>query len=105
MGNKRSQNKTFTPIGQVLESIMDQYRSRNRGGVLHLVHVWEKAVGKPISDNAKPFAINGSLLLVHVTSSAWLFQLRFLKSELLEKINQGLSHQTIEDIKFKIGPL
>lgn len=105
MGNKRPQNKTFTPIGSVLESIMGQYRSRSRGGVQHLVHVWEKAVGTPISDNAKPFAINGSLLLVHVASSAWLFQLRFLKPELLEKINQGLTHQKIEDIKFKIGPL
>jgi predicted nucleic acid-binding Zn ribbon protein len=103
MEKKRQPNNTFTPIGQVLESILDQCRSNSGGGILHLVHVWEKAVGPPISDNAKPFAVKGSLLLVHVSSSAWLHQLRFLKADLLEKVNQGLENERIEDIKFKIG--
>jgi predicted nucleic acid-binding Zn ribbon protein len=103
MEKKRPPNSTFTPIGQVLESILDQCRSDSGGGILHLVHVWEKAVGPPISDNAKPFAVKGSLLLVHVSSSAWLHQLRFLKAELLEKVNLGLKNERIEDIKFKIG--
>jgi len=103
MEKKRQPSHTFTPIGQVLESILDQCRSTSGGGILQLVHVWEKAVGPPISDNAKPFAVKGSLLLVHVSSSAWLHQLRFLKAELLEKVNHGLKNERIEDIKFKIG--
>ena len=103
MDKKRQPNNTFTPIGRVLDSILDQYRSDSAGGILHLVHVWEKTVGPPISDNAKPFAVKGSLLLVHVSSSAWLHQLRFLKTELLEKLNHNLKNERIEDIKFKIG--
>jgi len=103
MEKKRQPNSTFTPIGQVLDSILDQCRSESGGGILHLVHVWEKAVGPPISDNTKPFAVKGSLLLVHVSSSAWLHQLRFLKAELLEKLNHSLKNERIEDIKFKIG--
>jgi predicted nucleic acid-binding Zn ribbon protein len=105
MQKKRQPNKTFTPIGRVLESILVQYRSDSSGGILHLANVWEKAVGPPISDNAKPFAVKGSLLLVHVSSSAWLHQLQFLKSDLLEKLNRGLKNERIEDIKFKIGPI
>ena len=105
MEKKRLPNNTFTPIGRVLESILDRCRSDSRGGILHLVHVWQKAVGLPISDNAKPFAVKGSLLLVHVSSSAWLHQLQFLKAELLDKLNQGLKNERIEDIKFKIGPM
>ncbi len=105
MQKKRLPNKTFTPLGRVLKSILDQCRSDSSGGILHLRHVWETAVGAPISDNAKPFAVKGSLLLVHVSSSAWLHQLQFLKTELLEKLNLGLKNDRIEDIKFKIGPL
>jgi predicted nucleic acid-binding Zn ribbon protein len=105
MEKKRLPNKTFTPIGRVLESILDQCRSNSAGGILHLRHVWENAVGTPISDNAKPFAVKGSLLLVHVSSSAWLHQLQFLKTELLDKLNLRLKNQRVEDIKFKIGPL
>ena len=105
MEKKRLPNKIFTPIGRVLESILDQCRSDSGGGIQHLAHVWEKAVGPPISDNAKPFAVKGSLLLVHVSSSAWLHQLQFLKVELLEKLNDNLKNERIEEIKFKIGPV
>lgn len=103
MEKKSRPTSTFTPIGQVLDSILDQCRSESGGGILHLVQVWEKAVGPPISENAKPFAVKGSILLVHVSSSAWLHQLCFLKAELLEKLNHSLANQRIEDIKFKIG--
>ena len=102
---KRSPNKTFTPIGSILETILDQCRSNSGGGIEHLINVWEDAVGPPIAENAKPFAVKGALLLVHVSSSAWMHQLRFLKTELLDKLNRGLVGQRIEDIKFKIGPL
>lgn len=105
MEKKRLSNNTFTPIGRVLDSILDQCRTDSAGGILHLVHVWEKVVGPPISDNAKPFAVKGSLLLVRVSSSAWLHQLQFLKVELLDKLNHGLKNERIEDIKFKIGPV
>lgn len=105
MKKKRSPGNTFTPIGLVLDAILDQCRSDSSGGLLHLVQVWQKMAGPPISDNAKPFAIKGSLLLVHVSSSAWLHQLRFLKTELLDKLNHELKSGHIDDIKFKIGPL
>lgn len=103
MNKKRPPNKTFTSIGRVLESILDQCRSDSSGGILHLIQVWDNAVGPPISENAKPFAVKGSLLLVHVSSSTWMHQLRFLKTELLDKLNRGLENEHIEDIKFKIG--
>lgn len=104
MEKKRSPNVEFTPIGQVLETLLDQYRSNSSGGILHLIRVWKNTVGAPISDNAKPFAVKGRLLLVHVSSSAWLHQLHFLKTDLLEKLNLALQkNQRIEDIKFKIG--
>lgn len=105
MYKKRLPNTAFTPIGQVLKSILDQCRSDHGGGIRYWVRVWNQTVGPPISDNAKPFAVKGSLLLVHVSSSAWLHQLQFLRAELLEKLNQSLDIPQIDDIKFKIGPL
>ncbi len=105
MSTTKRPSDSFTPIGQVLETIVDQCRSSTSGGILNLIRVWEAAVGSPIRDNAKPFAVKGALLLVHVSSSAWLHHLQFLKAELLEKLNHGLTNQRIDDIKFKIGPM
>ncbi|PID39990.1 MAG: hypothetical protein CR984_05535 [Proteobacteria bacterium] len=105
MTKKRATNETFTPIGRVLDTILNQCRSDNAGGIAYLRRVWEAAVGRPICDNATPFAVKGNLLLVHVSSSVWLHQLQFLKSELLEKLNLCLANGKITDIKFKIGSL
>ena len=105
MANKRPTNKVFTPLGQVLGDILDQCRSRSGGGISHVTRAWQKAIHTPISDNAKPYAINGSLLLVFVSSSVWLHQLRFLKDELIDRLNAELEEGKISDIKFKIGPV
>jgi predicted nucleic acid-binding Zn ribbon protein len=103
MTQKRGTNDTFTPIGTVLDTILERCRADSAGGIAYLGRIWDAAVGAPICDNARPFAVKGSLLLVHVSSSVWLHQLRFLKAEILEKLNRGLAHGKITDIKFKIG--
>ena len=105
MAAKKKSGEAFTPIGKVLATIIDDCRKQSRGGIQHLIHAWDQALGPPISQNARPFAIKGSLLLVHVSSSAWMHQLRFLKHDLLEALNRVLGDDRISDIKFKIGPL
>ena len=102
---KRPTNQSFTPIGDVLDGIIEQCRSDSQGGIAHLIRIWDQTIGSPIADNARPFAVKGALLLVHVSSSAWMHQLQFLKSELLDKLNGGLENEHIDEIKFKIGPL
>ncbi|WP_419656992.1 conserved uncharacterized, DUF721 [Desulfosarcina variabilis str. Montpellier] len=102
---KRSPNNAFTPVGQVLSSILEQCRSKNAGGIAHIAQVWQQSVGAPIAENAKPYAMKGTLLLVHVSSSVWLHQLQFLKDELIDCLNRELEQGQIIDMKFKIGPV
>ena len=66
---------------------------------------WDNLVGASIAANARPAVFKGKLLLVHVTSSTWLQQLQFLKTEMIRKINAEFGQTLVEDIKFKIGPL
>lgn len=103
MEKKRPSDNSLKPLGQVLTSILDQCRSNNAGGIAYIANIWQQAVGAPIADNAKPYAMNGSLLLVHVSSSVWLHQLQFLKNELIDCLNRELEKGRIVDIKFKIG--
>lgn len=105
MDRKKRTRTPFTPIGQVLTSVLEQCRSANNGGIMHLITVWDRVIAPPIVDNARPFAVNGTLLLLHVSSSVWLHQLRFLKADLLDALNRELTDGPLTDIKFKIGPL
>ena len=62
-------------------------------------------MGKAIAKNARPAAFKGKLLLVEVSSSTWMHQLQFLKSDIIEKINDAFGKEMVAEIKFKIGTL
>jgi predicted nucleic acid-binding Zn ribbon protein len=66
---------------------------------------WQDVVGPTIAENARPEAIKGKLLLVNVSSAPWMQQLQFLKAELVEKLNESLGREVVQDIRFKIGPV
>jgi predicted nucleic acid-binding Zn ribbon protein len=100
---KKEQSSEASHIGVVLSRLVAQLRPEVREGMLAVWQVWERAVGVEIARNARPAAFKGSLLLVHVTNSAWLHHLHFLKKDLLLRINTELGKPLVTEIKFKIG--
>ena len=93
------------PLGSILKKAL---KTSNIAVDLELYELWEQwadLVGPDIAQNARPGAIKGSLLLVHVSSAPWMQQLQYLKYELMEKLNKALGRPVIQDIRFKIGPI
>ena len=95
--------KFFTHIGDILPPAMGAYRSREDGELTQIWKLWSSAVGPAISENTRPAAFKGTLLIVHAASSAWVHQLQFLKKDIIEKVNQSLGKKLVKDIKFRIG--
>ena len=92
-------------LGAILEKTLKSFRPKHDMEMLRIFDLWEDAVGESISTNTRPAAFKGDLLLVHVSSSAWMHHLYFQKQELLEKINSALGHDLVRELKFKIGPM
>ena len=94
--------KEFVHIGQLLKTVLRTCRPADiqLAGVWK---IWDQTVGPAIAENARPQAFKQRLLLVQVSSPDWIQQLRFLKKDLIAKLNQALGEACIEDIKFKIG--
>ena len=105
MSRSRKENRNFVPIGQVIGDILNQNRMQTDSSLIRVWDIWEKAVGGAIATNTQPAAFKGDLLIVHATSSSWLQQLRFLKADILSKVNQHLGQTKVKDIRFKIGPV
>lgn len=103
MVEDRRNRKTFAHIGTVVENVLKQYRPQRDQDLIQVWEVWEQAVGKALADNAKPAAVKGAVLLVHVSSSTWLHHMRFLEAEMIEKINKALEGPKVKSIKFKVG--
>ena len=95
----------FVHIGNVIDGVLKNYRSKPDFELTEIWRLWDETVGESIAQNARPAAFKGKLLIVHVISSTWIHQLQFLKTDLMAKINAALGKPLIQEIKFKIGPL
>lgn len=63
---------------------------------------WKDLVGETISAHTQPQEISRGRLIVKVDSSAWLHQLRFLKSDILEVLQQKVGEEIVKDICFTV---
>jgi hypothetical protein len=43
-------------------------------------------------------------LLVHVSNSTWLYHLRYMEKELIDRLNRSARGIRVNALKFKIGP-
>ena len=101
----RKKKTEFVHIGSIIDNVLKMYGRDSDTGLAEIWNLWNSIVGSTIAENAKPAAIKGGLLLVHVASSAWIHQLQFLKDDIITTMNMALGKEMIDDIKFKIGPL
>lgn len=92
-------------IGDILNKVVKTCRPETDKEMEGIWSLWEDVIGKTIAENARPQALKGSILLVHVSSSVWMQQLRFLEKDIIHKINAASDKKPIEEIKFKIGPI
>jgi predicted nucleic acid-binding Zn ribbon protein len=100
----RRQRAKAEHIGDVLDQLLHSLRPEFNARVTELWLAWPAVVGPAVSDNTRPVAVNNRTLLVHVSSSAWLHQLQFLKREILQGLNAAVEAVDLDDIVFKIGP-
>ncbi|MEE4357999.1 MAG: DUF721 domain-containing protein [Desulfococcaceae bacterium] len=102
---QRKNQKSFLHIADILSETVAVYRTESDQELTRIWKCWDSAVGPAIAENTRPAAFKGSLLIVHVSASAWVHQLQYLKQELMEKINRVLGKKLVEDIRFKIGDI
>ena len=108
MTPSEKKNKGFEPLGDILKGAIEKWLDQDAGpggAVARIWSVWETAVGTEIAENAQPALLKGDTLVVHVVSSTWTQQLRFLKQDMIHNINQAAGKPLISNITFKIGTL
>jgi hypothetical protein len=67
--------------------------------------IWKEAVGPQVAGHARPERISNRVLRVRVDHNTWLQQLHFMKTLILERLNERLGAGTFIDIELRIGNL
>ena len=98
MKNRRKKQKELVPLGSVLPNLLKSIRTGSDAQLVEVWELWDDVVGETIAKNARPAAFKGS-------SSTWMHQLQFLKTDIIEKINDAFGKEMVDEIKFKIGTL
>ena len=101
---RKKRKVKFVHISSVIGDVLKKYRHETDAELVQVWQIWDDVVGNVIAQNAKPAAIRGRILLVHVNSSSWIHQLQFLKKEMILKLNGAFGKTLVDDLKFKIGP-
>ncbi|MBF0241147.1 MAG: DUF721 domain-containing protein [Desulfamplus sp.] len=90
-------------ISEILDSILKNIRPSSDIGMTTIWQIWSTTVGDAIAKETKPGAFKDGNLIVHVSSSVWMQQLKYLKKDIIDKLNKYLNANMVRDIIFKIG--
>ncbi len=63
---------------------------------------WGEIVGTDLGKRIFPRRLKGRLLVISVSSSAWMQEMSYLKAALIEKIGQAAGPEIVTDIKFTL---
>lgn len=90
----------FTVLKDILKRVL---REQAFGGDIEAYRVfseWEKIVGQRVAAHTRPARLAGRLLYVEVDDHLWLSQLKYMKTDMMRRINLAIKPGLFEDLKF-----
>ncbi len=103
MAENRDKMRRPAILTDLLNSIFSGSPLERRLKEGRIWQVWDSAVGKQISERARPVSFRDGTLIVAVNSSPWMQQLTFLKKGIMDKLNGLLGEDIVRDIYLKAG--
>jgi predicted nucleic acid-binding Zn ribbon protein len=90
----------FVSIKKALENVLKEYDIKGNIESHKIFYLWDEIVGEKTARHTKPARIGNSTLFVEVDDPLWLTQLRYMKTDILEKIESKVKKGTLKDLKF-----
>jgi len=103
-GGKRPRQQSPVPISSILPSLghlnlpakLREYKINK---------AWNECVGAGIARRACPLRLMGTTLYCNVTSSAWMTEINYQKTNIIERLNEVMGYRAVTEIVLKIGPV
>ena len=92
-----------TPIAKIIEDLFAKTQYKKKFTESQLIDTWASIVGEKLNQHTRPEKIHNGVLNCRVDSSPWLYELQFMKKELVTKINTVMKKRLVRDIYFILG--
>lgn len=89
----------FVDLQSILDSVLKEH---NCGDVdTHKVFCqWKELAGPKVAAHATPVRMNKRILYIEVDDPVWLAQLKYMKADILGKIDRQIKAGIFSDLKF-----
>jgi predicted nucleic acid-binding Zn ribbon protein len=93
------------PVGQALDRVLRHLGGPTSRTVRSVFDDWSEVVGEHLAAHAVPVSLRRGRLVVAVPDSAWATQLRFLESQLLERLADAFGPDEVTAIQVRVRPV
>lgn len=91
-------NSEMTPLGQVINEMIDAYHLNRKFDHTQVVNLWPKLMGKTIADRTKGVFMKDHKLFVTVESSALKQELHMNKDRIIHLFREKLGKDVVQEI-------
>ena len=95
-------SRAFDSIQNILGKIIKGGKWDLKFRQYSLFSQWEKIVGTKIAEHANPKIWQGTTLIVEVSNSAWLQELKMMELDVLQKIRETCPDLKIDKIRWTL---
>jgi predicted nucleic acid-binding Zn ribbon protein len=92
-------------LGEILAELILRRGYAREQSQANFTELWKSAAGEMLAKYSRVGQVKRGTLEVVVANSALVQELTFRKSELIDKLRQGLPNEKINDLRFRVGPL
>ncbi|MFT5668038.1 MAG: putative nucleic acid-binding Zn ribbon protein [Vicingaceae bacterium] len=94
-------NDSDKPLKQLVDKMLRSYGLGDRLDEMSLVKSWEELVGKMIARHTDEIYFNKGTLYVKLDSSTLRQELSYVKSDLVQRLNEKAGKIMVKDIHLK----
>ena len=100
--NRRSTGARVSKIGDLVPQLIAHYGLHRRRSSEHIEEAWRQAVGEPFAAVTLVSGIYRGTLTIKVPHNAFIQELSFRQSELLDSLNSLINEEKIKKIRFEV---
>tara|TARA_B110000046_G_scaffold52102_1_gene58191 strand:- start:64677 stop:64967 length:291 start_codon:yes stop_codon:yes gene_type:complete len=94
-------NEKEKPLKQLVDKMLRSYGLGDKLDEMSLVKSWEELVGKMIANHTKEIYFSKGVLFVRLDSSTLRQELSYVKSDLIQRLNEKAGKVMVKDIHLK----
>lgn len=74
------------PLSAGIERLLRSFRQGDRQTTVTVFSRWVELVGEPVAHHVRPLKLDAGVLVVEVDDPTWATQMKFLESDLLQRL-------------------